>query len=135
MQRSKDWLREAEAELEAAHVLRDSGHWAWCCFTCQQAAEKALKAVCDFYRTPQLGHNLNMLLAAVSEHVTAEEPLQVACARLNRLYIPTRYPDAFDEGAPADQFFERDAQQAVEDAERIIQFAANVIRPAENKTD
>jgi HEPN domain-containing protein len=123
VQRAADWLTEGRAEFNAARDLFKGAHWSWCCFTCQQAAEKALKAVCDHFRTPQFGHNLNLLLQAVETHTVACETLRMACARLNRYYIPTRYPDAFPQGAPADQFFEEDARQALTDAEAVLAFA------------
>ncbi len=127
MQRAHDWLDEAKAELRAGRDLLTGQHWSWCCFTCQQAAEKALKALCDHFRTPQFGHNLNLLLQAVETHTSKGEPMRMACARLNRYYIPTRYPDAFDRGAPADQFFEADAAQAVVDAEEVLRVATDII--------
>jgi HEPN domain-containing protein len=130
MQRARDWLREAQAELRAAKDLFQGGHWSWCCFTCQQAAEKALKAICEHFRTPQLGHNLNILLDAVKAHVAVDNRLERACACLNRYYIPTRYPNAFDRGAPADQFFERDAREALEDAKEVIRFAEGIVGPS-----
>jgi len=46
---------------------------------------------------------------------------------LNRYDISTRSPDAFDQGAPVDQFFEGDAQEALRDAEIVIDFARGVI--------
>jgi HEPN domain-containing protein len=55
------------------------------------------------------------------------DTLRMASARLNRYYIPTRYHDAFDRGAPADQFFAGDARQAVADAEEVIHFATGII--------
>jgi len=121
-------LREARAEFEAARDLYDTGHWSWCCFTCQQAAEKALKAVCEHFRTPQRGHNLNALLQAIEAHTNVPGDVQMACARLNRYYIPTRYPNAFDRGAPTDQFFELDARQALEDTEEVLRFVERVVR-------
>jgi HEPN domain-containing protein len=127
MQRTKDWLDEARAELRAGRDLLAGQHWSWSCFTCQQAAEKALKALCEHFRTPQFGHNLNMLVQAVDTHILVGESMRMACARLNRYYIPTRYPDAFDRGAPADQFFAADAQQAVADAEEAVRFATDII--------
>jgi HEPN domain-containing protein len=127
MQRAEDWLNEAQAELRAGRDLLTGEHWSWCCFTCQQAVEKALKAMCEHFRTPQFGHNLNMLLQAVEAHLSVAESMRMACARLNRYYIPTRYPDAFDRGAPADQFFAADAHQAVADAEEVIGFATDII--------
>ena len=127
MQRARDWLKEAYAELQAGRDLIKGGHWAWCCFTCQQAAEKALKAICEHSRSPQFGHNLNLLLQAVDTHKAVSESLRRACARLNRYYIPTRYPNAFDRGAAADQFFEPDAHQALQDTEEVYRFAESII--------
>ena len=129
MQRDQDWLREGQAELRAARDLLGGGHWSWCCFTAQQAAEKALKAVCEHLRTPQFGHNLNVLRQSIEARLTVPESVATACARLNRHYIPTRYPEAFDRGAPADQFFEADARQAVGDAAEVMDFAERLVRP------
>ncbi len=108
----------------AQDVTCSPGSTGRCCFTCQQAAEKAL---CDHFRTPQFGHNLNLLVQAVETHTSKGEPVRMACARLNRYYIPTRYPAAFDRGAPADQFFETDAAQAVVDAEEVLRVATDII--------
>ncbi len=127
MQRAQDWITQARAELRARRDLLPGQHWSWCCFTCQQAAEKALKALCEHFRTPQFGHNLNLLVQAVEAHTRVGESMRMACARLNRYDIPTRYPDAFDRGAPADQCFDADAQQAVTDAEEVVQFATGII--------
>ncbi len=127
MQRAKDWLRQAQAEWAAAQDLYRGGHWAWCCFTCQQAAEKALKALCEYFRQPRFGHNLNTLLLCVGEHVEVPESVKKACARLNRFYIPTRYPNAFDHGAPVDQFFEDDAREALSLAQEVLDFAQRIL--------
>jgi len=70
---------------------------------------------------------MNLLLQAVETFVAVTESLRMACARLNRYYIPTRYPDAFDRGAPADQFFASDARQAIADAEEVLGFATGII--------
>ncbi|MFN3284651.1 MAG: HEPN domain-containing protein [bacterium] len=127
MQRTWDWMREAEAELAAARTLYGGRHWSWCCFTCHQAAEKALKAICEHRRTPQTGYNLNLLLQAVADQVAVPESVRGACARLNRYYVPTRYPNAFDRGVPAEQFFEEDASQALRDAEEVVGFARSAV--------
>lgn len=111
----------AQAELGAA--------LSWCCFTCQQVAEKALKALCERARLPHLGHNLNTLLRNIEDQFPVQEGVRIACSRLTRHYTSTRYPDAFDQGAPAEQFFEWDAHQAVDDAEEVLAFAEGVIGP------
>ncbi len=127
MRRVQDWLREAEAEFQAASDLLAHRHWSWCCFTCQQAAEKALKALGEHFRELQFGHNLNLLIQALEVYTSIPEPIRQAASRLNRCYIPTRYPNAFDRGAPADQFFEADAREALEDAKEVMEFVRSVV--------
>lgn len=43
--RSRDWLAQAEEDLQAAATLAQAGHHEWACFVWQQAAEKAVRAV------------------------------------------------------------------------------------------
>lgn len=123
MQRAQDWFEEAVEELRAARDLRATAHYAWACFTCQQAAEKALKALLErLTRALPLGHNLNDLISDIEAHQTVPATVRDAGRRLNRLYIPTRYPDAFPSGVPAYQYAESDADQALADAEEVIDF-------------
>ena len=44
--------------------------------------------------------------------------------RLSRHYIPARYPDASPGGTPADHYGARDADDAMADARRVIDFVA-----------
>ena len=45
MERSKDWIDESEGDLEHAKNDLNTGYYNWSCFSAQQSAEKALKAV------------------------------------------------------------------------------------------
>lgn len=45
VQRARDWLRQAERDLEQAEDSRRAGRHKWACFAAQQAAEKAVKAL------------------------------------------------------------------------------------------
>jgi HEPN domain-containing protein len=122
-------LREAEAELAAARDLFAGGHWSWCCFTCQQSAEKAIKALGEHFQAQELGHNLNLLLQGLETRVDFPQAVRAGCARLNRYYIPARNPDAFPQGAPTDQYFDADARGALADAEDVYAFAKGIIGP------
>jgi len=42
--RSHDWFRQAERDLDQARDSRLSGKHEWACFAAQQSAEKAVKA-------------------------------------------------------------------------------------------
>lgn len=118
------WLRQAEADLEAARLLRERLA-ALACFHAQQAAEKALKAV--LYAAGErvvLGHSLSALGEAVSQQSPGYEPLREAVAKLDRFYIPTRYPNALPQGAdPASAFDPADAQAAIDSAQKALDHA------------
>lgn len=129
MERARDWLKDAEAQLQAARHLLAGGDWSWCCFTCHQVAERALKAVCERLKVPRRGHNLNLLLQPINAHQALPDTVRQAAGRLNLYYTPTRYPNAFDEGAAAEQFFEEQARDALADAEEIYRFAEGIVGP------
>ena len=130
MNRWADWWRQAQMEERAATNLKSTGDFAWCCFTSQQAAEKALKAVLERRNLEHEGHSLNRLLREVLGDEDAPSGLAQACSRLNRLYIPTRYPDALLEGAPADEYHEEDAQQSLDDLRIIMAYVAGTLGPS-----
>ena len=129
MVRSIDWLKQPEAEFKAATDLLNINSFAWCCFTAQQSAEKSIEAILNHIQCGALGHNLNTLIQEIEQHLQVDKAVVDACIRLNRLYIPTRYPDAFASGVPAEQYFDQDANQAVQDAEEVLRFARTVIQP------
>ncbi|MBI4264262.1 MAG: HEPN domain-containing protein [Acidobacteria bacterium] len=134
-QRWADWWRQSDADLSHARHALEDGHHEWACFAAQQAAEKALKAVHDARGQDTWGHSVTELLEAlrrISEHDadagpgdTAAEPVAsdslVDRARaLDKLYIPTRYPNGLPAGAPADYYTRVEAERAIADAEAII---------------
>ncbi len=45
MNRYRDWMAQAERDLEKAKLDVRSEYWEWACFTAQQVAEKAVKAL------------------------------------------------------------------------------------------
>lgn len=51
-----------------------------------------------------------------------------AARRLDRHYIPARYPNSFDRGIPREYYTAEDARQAIADAETVCLFVRNSIR-------
>ncbi len=43
--RARDWLAQANRDLEQALASRDQGRHEWSCFAAHQAAEKAVRAL------------------------------------------------------------------------------------------
>jgi HEPN domain-containing protein len=118
-----DWLARARSNLLLAESSRQQGVFLEdLCFEAQQAAEKALKAVCVFYKIdfPKT-HSLNTLTALL-EQAGIELPSEVSDAGLLTSYaVQSRYPD-WDE-VVTDQEYQRAlllARQVVIWAERVI---------------
>ena len=61
--RAKDWLAQAERDLEHAVASRVQGRHKWACFAAQQAAEKAVKALHLALGQEAWGHVIARLLA------------------------------------------------------------------------
>ncbi|MDZ7304214.1 MAG: HEPN domain-containing protein, partial [candidate division KSB1 bacterium] len=97
----------------------------WACFSAQQAAEKAVKAVFYKLHAEARGHSVTALLRELAKNFPVAESLIKAGQNLDKFYIPPRYPNGFDTGIPSDYFNEEDAQGAIEDARHIIQFCEN----------
>ena len=120
--RHADWLRQAEADLRLSRHARDGAAHDWSCFAAQQAAEKALKAALMSRGADAWGHTVTALLGVVADGAASED--LVVCAKtLDKHYIPTRYPNGLDAGAPTDFYTRKDSDDAIACAERIIGFA------------
>lgn len=127
------WLLQSERDLDAARYLREGGRHNLACYQAQQAAEKALKAV--FYANGEetvLGHSAVVLVAAAGEIAPDLRTVADAARRLDRFYIPTRYPNGLPGGIPADAFDERDAAGAIADAEAVVATCRSAL-PTEDK--
>lgn len=122
LDRSKDWLKQAEFDHSTTKTLKDNEKFSWACFIAHQSAEKALKALLEKTNLPSWGHDLVDLVERVKQTISVPQIVVVACSRLNLYYISTRYPDSFPSGAPADKFTEQQAISAIEDAEEVLTF-------------
>lgn len=122
MERSRDWLEQAKRDLRKAQNDLDSEYYEWACFTSQQAAAKAVKALYQSLHAEAWGHAIGILLKSLPDDCKASEWLIEDALCLDKFYIPTRYPNGFDSGSPKDYFTRKDAQTGIDAASRIIQF-------------
>ena len=127
MNRSEDWLKQAERDLEHAKLSLSGKFYEWACFIAQQSAEKAVEALCEKHKVMTRSHQLIWLFESVKELERIPEDLYEKGAILDRFYIPTRYPNGFESGAPMEYFFQRDAEEAISYAEAIIGFCGDKI--------
>ena len=127
-ERWKDWLAQAKRDLNhAVHACEDED-FEWSCFSAQQGAEKAVKAVFLYLHGESWGHSVFALLKALGDKMEVSERLIEAAKTLDKHYIPTRYPNGFDSGMPGDYYTKKDAQEAIENAREIIEFCEGCVR-------
>ncbi len=125
--RYADWLRQAEADLRHAHHALEDGDHEWACFASHQAAEKAIKALFQKLSMDAWGHTLTVLIGNLPPQIEVPSDLVDYTRALDKHYIPTRYPNGFDSGAPTDFYTRREAQDAIRYAEAIIEFCRRQI--------
>jgi HEPN domain-containing protein len=126
-ERSLDWLRQAEADLRHARNARDDGDYNWSAFAAHQAAEKAIKAVFQRRHLDAWGHTLSVLLENLPPDARASADLVDSAKELDKHYIPTRYPNGFERGAPVDFYTRREAEHAITNAEAILDWCRRQI--------
>jgi len=128
MQRSADWYRQAEADLELAGHALAGGRHEWACFAAQQGAEKAVKSVHLALGQDAWGHSVTELLEALREQVREVDTDLIDRGRaLDKLYIPTRYPNGLPSGAPADYFTRAEGEEAIRHAEAVLAFCRRAL--------
>lgn len=124
--RTEDWLRQAERDLEHSKMDLRERYYEWVCFSAQQAAEKALKALYQHLHQLAWGHSVRGLLDNLSDKFDIGDLMEGAKI-LDKYYIPARYPNGFDTGAPVDYFTEKEAKEAIAYADKIIRFCKDNI--------
>ncbi len=66
------------------------------------------------------GHSLTEILRILSDRIEIPEDIRNKGKLLDLYYIPSRYPNGFPSGTPADYFTEKQANEAVDAATEII---------------
>lgn len=122
------WLTQAENDLSFAQLGAREGFPAQACFVCQQAAEKALKAL-HYWRGARVvvGHALVDLLDGLVAGHPALGTLRKAAQQLDQYYIPTRYPNGLPGGTPFEVFTQEQADEAIAFAREFIARARALI--------
>ncbi|MBO9324139.1 MAG: HEPN domain-containing protein [Roseiflexus sp.] len=118
--RSLDWLKQAERDLDQALDSQRAGRHEWACFAAHQAAEKAVKALHLYHKQEAWGHIIARLLTDLPIHVAAD--LVDKARVLDNFYIPTRYPNSHPAGAPYEHYGALQSDQAIAYAREIITF-------------
>jgi HEPN domain-containing protein len=117
-----DWFRQGEIDLRHSRHSLECRDYEWACFAAHQASEKAVKAVFLKRGQEAWGHTLSALLGRLGEDVSLPSDLVNSAKILDKHYIPSRYPNGFDSGIPADFYTEEEAKDAITRAEKILEF-------------
>jgi HEPN domain-containing protein len=123
MNRWPDWWQQSEHNIRHAdHALEDED-CEWAAFAAQQSAEKALKALIMSQGGEPWGYSITGLAEALPEHLQLPLEILEAANRLDKHYIPARYPNGFAEGYPGKLYTRGEAEGAIQDARKIIEFS------------
>jgi HEPN domain-containing protein/predicted nucleotidyltransferase len=121
---SQRWLKQAQADLRGAQASHAAASFEWACFQSQQAAEKAMKALWFRLGHDPWGHSVMRLMDELPDETTRQilGDLRQDARDLDKLYIPTRYPNGLPEMTPSEAYGDIEAIAAIEAADRIIAF-------------
>lgn len=103
-------MAQAKSDFLWAEDALKGDHFVQTCFSCQQVAEKAIKALA-FFRGIEMVKSHSVLRIANELGVNGE--IEVAAKKLDLYYVSARYPDAFPEGAPYQYFTRPQAEEAL----------------------
>ncbi len=135
------WFEQAADDLRLAAHVAQGGFHADACFHCQQAAEKALKAVLYARRRRAITtHATQNLVDEAARHYPGLAQLAPACRHLDLYYATTRYPNAIGGASPCRSFDADQSAAAIADARAVIVAVAEALdfespEAGENSTD
>lgn len=116
------WLEQAESDFSALEVLFQAQKYDLVCFLSQQVAEKTLKSFLMFNGEELIfSHSVARLCDMASQFDPAFRSLRAGIKRLTPYYVEARYPNALEE-IPARFFDEKDAAEAIQMAEKTLDF-------------
>lgn len=127
MNRAADWSGQAERNLEFAGTAVTSGYHEWAAFAAQQSAEKAAEARVQSLHGTVKGHSITEILRKLPSSVEAGQDVLASAQALNKVYVTSRYPNGFASGRPSDYFNEKDSQELLNHARRILEFCRSQI--------
>jgi len=97
-------------------------------FHAQQASEKAVKSLLISCNLNGWGHSITALLKKYNELINRSiNSIEKEALYLDKQYIPTRYPDSLPGIAPHKAYTKEEADSAVKQAEKIINYVENEI--------
>lgn len=131
MERSRDWLDDAQGDLAHAKSDLERGFYNWACFSAQQAAEKAVRAAFQKLGAEAWGHSVADLLEELKGRHAVPQILIEQALDLDKAYIATRYPNAHASGSARSRYTRMEATRLIEYAEGIVNFCSDLLSGTE----
>lgn len=116
----RDWFEQARRTFLAISNDIEGKDYNWACFKAQQASEFALKGILYARGLPAFGNSVSQLGRKARGSIETLKLDEKCLAALDKLYIPTRYADAFPGGSPFTYYSEKDARDAEACARSIL---------------
>ena len=120
----EDWMKRANSNLSRAQAGKVSEHILYedLCFDCQQAAEKAVKALLISSNiVPQPTHSLSVLIDDLEKNGIDVPDTIKAAIQLSYYAVETRYPGRYE---PVN---EREYKQALKMAETVFSWVSHAL--------
>lgn len=128
-ERTTNWLEEANWDLGNANILFENDRFNTVVFHCQQAAEKAVKALLYHNKINGWGYSIHSLLEKYKNIKNENfDNIERLALSLDKHYITTRYPDALPNIAPHKAYNKQEAEIAINQAKDIINFVNKEIK-------
>lgn len=93
---SREWIRQAEYDIETAQIMLGAGRFVYCVFMCHLSIEKAFKSLYlkKLAKNPPKIHSLVYFAQAIKLVLPRE--IKEFIETLDDLSVPTRYPEELD---------------------------------------
>lgn len=128
-----EWQRykkQADHTLASARRDYEAQDYDWACFKAHQAAELILKGWLRSTDRFVTGHSIIKLLADLKQQDVISEEIRKCARELDKVYIPSRYPDAYIAGAPMEFFDQQNAMDSLSCVEKIFALVTNFVEDA-----
>lgn len=117
------WLKQAQYDLQIAKISVESGFNEWATYQCEQAVEKALKAVIVHAGQPvPKMHKISVLIGYCNSLNSNFANTKFQFRHLDSFTFISRYPFLLPgkDKAPHDLITKRDAESSVKQAQKIL---------------
>ncbi len=110
--RARDWLSQAERDLQAAEDSAAAGH--------HEALVQSLHGMAR-------GHSVTTILLQLPSTVTVPERVLDAAREVDKVYVTARYPNGLAEGVPGDYFTARTSKDLASHGRTVLEFCRGFV--------